>query len=143
MPCSTSGFTLKQMAHTLARRCQTYIMIRGGSVVRKWTNCSRKLPHATTWSMTYRVFGLHRLWKRRLVALCRVKRGENALDICCGTGDVSFLLAGQEPRVTGLDFNLKMLSVAQQRKAKRVSTGRERQREIRQTQTWNSFAEMP
>jgi demethylmenaquinone methyltransferase/2-methoxy-6-polyprenyl-1,4-benzoquinol methylase len=67
-------------------------------------------------------FGLHRLWKRRMAALSRVKMGENALDICCGTGDVSFLLSRQGARVTGLDFNLKMLSVAEQRKAKGINT---------------------
>lgn len=31
-------------------------------------------------------FGLHRYWKRRLIELARVKPGETALDVCCGTG---------------------------------------------------------
>lgn len=60
-------------------------------------------------------FGLHRLWKRRVVALASVKTGNHALDMCCGTGDIAFALAGQGAEVTGLDFSEKMLEVAQSR----------------------------
>src|SRR5205814_10440176 len=35
-------------------------------------------------------FGMHRYWKRRLIQLARVRPGERALDLCCGTGDVAF-----------------------------------------------------
>ena len=38
-------------------------------------------------------FGLHRLWKRRVISLARVQPGERALDLCCGTGDLAFALA--------------------------------------------------
>jgi len=38
-------------------------------------------------------FGLHRYWKRRLIQLARVRPGNRALDLCCGTGDVAFVLA--------------------------------------------------
>src|SRR5690606_18448001 len=38
-------------------------------------------------------FGLHRYWKRRLLRLANVKPDERALDVCCGTGDISFGLA--------------------------------------------------
>ena len=34
--------------------------------------------------------GLHRAWKRRLVALSGLERGDAALDVCCGTGDIAF-----------------------------------------------------
>lgn len=60
-------------------------------------------------------FGLHRLWKRRLVQLTRVRPGQRALDVCCGTGDLSFALARAGGQVTGLDFSEPMLAVASQR----------------------------
>lgn len=60
-------------------------------------------------------FGLHRLWKRRVVALAGVKAGGRALDLCCGTGDIAFALARQGAEVTGLDFSEKMLEVARGR----------------------------
>jgi demethylmenaquinone methyltransferase/2-methoxy-6-polyprenyl-1,4-benzoquinol methylase len=60
-------------------------------------------------------FGLHRLWKRRVVSLAGVRPGDRALDLCCGTGDIAFALARQGADVTGLDFSEKMLEVAQSR----------------------------
>ena len=63
-------------------------------------------------------FGLHRWWKRRLIRLARVQSGDRALDVCCGTGDLAFALAGQGARVTGLDFSEPMLKVASARREK-------------------------
>ena len=60
-------------------------------------------------------FGLHRLWKRRVVRLAQIKPGERALDLCCGTGDISFALAHGGAETTGLDFSRQMLEVAAQR----------------------------
>src|SRR5215472_9100214 len=60
-------------------------------------------------------FGLHRLWKRRLVALAGIRPGERALDVCCGTGDIAFALARKGGMVTGLDFSEPMLAVARTR----------------------------
>ena len=60
-------------------------------------------------------FGLHRYWKRRLIRLARVRSDERALDICCGTGDLAFMLAQTGARVFGADFTENMLSVAIQR----------------------------
>src|SRR4051812_31390410 len=62
-------------------------------------------------------FGLHRIWKRKLVTLAQIKKGDKALDLCCGTGDVSFALAQTGAEVTGLDFSEPMLTVARQRAA--------------------------
>ena len=59
--------------------------------------------------------GLHRRWKRRLVWLAKVLPGAQALDLCCGTGDISFALAKAGAEVTGLDFNPEMLAVAEAR----------------------------
>ena len=57
-------------------------------------------------------FGLHRLWKRRVVQLAQIKNGDRALDLCCGTGDISFALARAGAATTGLDFSAQMLEVA-------------------------------
>jgi demethylmenaquinone methyltransferase/2-methoxy-6-polyprenyl-1,4-benzoquinol methylase len=63
-------------------------------------------------------FGLHRGWKRQVVSLARVPTGSTALDLCCGTGDISFALARQGATVTGLDFSHQMLEVAGRRNQK-------------------------
>lgn len=62
-------------------------------------------------------FGLHRLWKRRVVSLAQIKNGDRALDLCCGTGDISFALARGGAETTGLDFSAQMLDVAAQRQS--------------------------
>lgn len=69
-------------------------------------------------------FGLHRAWKRRLIQLAEVRPGCEALDVCCGTGDVAFALADAGARVTGADFSAPMLEVARQRQS-RGSRGNE------------------
>lgn len=63
-------------------------------------------------------FGLHRWWKRRLAGLAAVRAGERALDVCCGTGDIAFALAGAGAQVVGLDFSDAMLAVAENRRRK-------------------------
>ena len=60
-------------------------------------------------------FGLHRAWKRQVVTLAKSTAGTRALDLCCGTGDISFALAKSGAAVTGLDFSPQMLEVAAQR----------------------------
>jgi demethylmenaquinone methyltransferase / 2-methoxy-6-polyprenyl-1,4-benzoquinol methylase len=62
-------------------------------------------------------FGLHRAWKRRLIRMANVRSGEHALDVCCGTGDISFGLTRAGAEVTGFDFSEPMLSVARRRSA--------------------------
>ncbi len=68
--------------------------------------------------------GLHRWWKRRVVGLAGVRPGEEALDLCCGTGDVALALAARGARVTGLDFSAPMLAVAAGRARRRAAGGR-------------------
>ncbi len=60
-------------------------------------------------------FGLHRLWKRQVVRLARVGAGGRALDVCCGTGDITLALARAGAETTGLDFSPQMLGVAETR----------------------------
>jgi demethylmenaquinone methyltransferase / 2-methoxy-6-polyprenyl-1,4-benzoquinol methylase len=68
-------------------------------------------------------FGLHRWWKRRFVRMADPKPGSQALDLCCGTGDVAFALVGAGCQVAGLDFSAPMLAVAEARAA-RSTTGK-------------------
>ena len=63
-------------------------------------------------------FGLHRLWKRRVVQLAAVQPGNRALDLCCGTGDIALAFAPAGAETTGLDFSPQMLEVAKQRSEK-------------------------
>jgi demethylmenaquinone methyltransferase/2-methoxy-6-polyprenyl-1,4-benzoquinol methylase len=63
-------------------------------------------------------FGLHRRWKQRVAKLSAVRPGDLALDLCCGTGDISFALAQRGAEVTGLDFSPQMLEVAEMRRQK-------------------------
>ena len=67
-------------------------------------------------------FGLHRLWKRRLVRQAGPRPAEWALDLCCGTGDIAFALARHGALVVGLDFNRPMLAVAE-KKCRRLRDG--------------------
>jgi demethylmenaquinone methyltransferase / 2-methoxy-6-polyprenyl-1,4-benzoquinol methylase len=59
--------------------------------------------------------GLHRRWKKTMVAMAAVRPGQRALDLCCGTGDVAFALREKEAEVIAVDFSAEMLAVAQER----------------------------
>ena len=63
--------------------------------------------------------GLERGWKKLLVnrLLAGIGAGEQALDVCCGTGDIAIALADGKAglRVTGLDFSPAMLAVAKEK----------------------------
>ncbi|MBK8221504.1 MAG: bifunctional demethylmenaquinone methyltransferase/2-methoxy-6-polyprenyl-1,4-benzoquinol methylase UbiE [Candidatus Obscuribacter sp.] len=61
--------------------------------------------------------GMHRAWKMRAVSqLVDVGGPGRFLDVCCGTGDLSILLARMAApgsTVTGLDFSQNMLEIAE------------------------------
>ncbi|KAJ0725764.1 putative ubiE/COQ5 methyltransferase, S-adenosyl-L-methionine-dependent methyltransferase [Helianthus annuus] len=62
--------------------------------------------------------GQHRIWKRMAVDWSGAKEGSNVLDLCCGSGDLAFLLSpkvGVDGQVTGLDFSREQLVVATSR----------------------------
>ncbi|MER3456460.1 MAG: bifunctional demethylmenaquinone methyltransferase/2-methoxy-6-polyprenyl-1,4-benzoquinol methylase UbiE [candidate division GAL15 bacterium] len=63
-------------------------------------------------------FGLHHRWKRYAARLATVPPGGAALDVCCGTGDLAFLLweqAGPGGRTLGVDFAAPMVALARRR----------------------------
>jgi len=64
-------------------------------------------------------FGMHRKWKREAVRLALDgRRAGRVLDLCCGTGDMSFLAEELgASSVVGADFTVPMLSVARRRAA--------------------------
>jgi demethylmenaquinone methyltransferase/2-methoxy-6-polyprenyl-1,4-benzoquinol methylase len=64
--------------------------------------------------------GLHRHWKRTLLARLRPRPGERFVDLCCGTGDLALLLAERvRPggEVVGLDAAAAPLERALERAA--------------------------
>ncbi|MDQ6964039.1 MAG: class I SAM-dependent methyltransferase [Mariprofundales bacterium] len=57
--------------------------------------------------------GMHRLWKRRMIATAAVGRGGLALDVAAGSGDIAIALArrvGVAGRVVLTDLNAPMLT---------------------------------
>ncbi|CAN1310863.1 2-phytyl-1,4-beta-naphthoquinone methyltransferase, chloroplastic [Linum perenne] len=53
-------------------------------------------------------FGQHRVWKRMAVSWTAAKTGDSVLDICCGSGDLAFLLSekvGSSGKVRLMDSN--------------------------------------
>lgn len=69
------------------------------------------LNHQLSW-------GLHRVWKKMAVKWATPQGGNRALDLCCGSGDLAFLLAeavGPQGAVIGVDFSVAQLAVAAKR----------------------------
>ena len=65
-------------------------------------------------------FGTHRLMKRAAIEWTALRRGQRALDLAGGTGDLALLLAdvvGRSGRVTLADINAAMLAVGRERLA--------------------------
>jgi demethylmenaquinone methyltransferase/2-methoxy-6-polyprenyl-1,4-benzoquinol methylase len=63
-------------------------------------------------------WGLHRVWKKMAVQWAEPRRGDRALDLCCGSGDLALLLAdavGPQGEVWGIDFSNAQLNTATQR----------------------------
>ena len=63
-------------------------------------------------------FGLHKLWKRKLVNLLNPLNGEDWADLCCGTGDLTFLISKKvSPRgsITGIDSAKDILKIAKKK----------------------------
>jgi demethylmenaquinone methyltransferase / 2-methoxy-6-polyprenyl-1,4-benzoquinol methylase len=59
--------------------------------------------------------GLHHRWRERAADRAELRLGEDALDVCCGTGDLALALAervGPDGSVVGCDFSERMLELA-------------------------------
>lgn len=68
--------------------------------------------------------GLHHSWRARAVDRAAASPGDSVLDVCCGTGDLSFELAGRVSpggNVIGSDFSEPMLDLAREKAEKRGS----------------------
>ncbi|CAD5313547.1 unnamed protein product [Arabidopsis thaliana] len=64
--------------------------------------------------------GQHRIWKNMAVSWSGAKKGDYVLDLCCGSGDLAFLLSekvGSTGKVMGLDFSSEQLAVAATRQS--------------------------
>jgi demethylmenaquinone methyltransferase/2-methoxy-6-polyprenyl-1,4-benzoquinol methylase len=62
--------------------------------------------------------GIHRLWKRHAVSRCQIRPHHHVLDLACGTGDLSLLIApklASSDQLTLCDINHAMLSLAKTR----------------------------
>tara|TARA_A100001388_G_C28716805_1_gene474240 strand:+ start:369 stop:1070 length:702 start_codon:yes stop_codon:yes gene_type:complete len=62
--------------------------------------------------------GLHKSWKKKLVDLLKPIDGEKWADLCCGTGDLSFLIIKKvwpNGTVTGIDNANEILNIARKR----------------------------
>jgi demethylmenaquinone methyltransferase/2-methoxy-6-polyprenyl-1,4-benzoquinol methylase len=67
--------------------------------------------------------GQHRIWKLMAVKWSYPSPGDVGLDVCCGSGDLTQLLArqiGLTGQVIGLDFSPQQLAIARQRAATEV-----------------------
>jgi len=68
--------------------------------------------------------GLHHSWRARAADRAELGPGDSALDVCCGTGDLSLELAGRVSpggRVIGCDFSEPMLDLAREKAVQRAA----------------------
>jgi ubiquinone/menaquinone biosynthesis methyltransferase len=63
-------------------------------------------------------YGMDRGWKRTLVNMFDFKGDESALDIACGTGDITFAIARRlnTGQAVGLDITQSMLNIAERKR---------------------------
>jgi demethylmenaquinone methyltransferase/2-methoxy-6-polyprenyl-1,4-benzoquinol methylase len=70
--------------------------------------------------------GLHHRWRERAADRAALQPGDSALDVCCGTGDLTLELARRVApggHVIGCDFSEPMLDLAREKAAERGSGG--------------------
>ncbi len=70
--------------------------------------------------------GLHHRWRERAADRAELSPGDSALDVCCGTGDLTLELAGRGSpggHVVGCDFSEPMLDLAREKAAERGADG--------------------
>lgn len=57
-------------------------------------------------------YGQDARWKKKLVSMAAVRKGERALDLAAGTGDIAFAVAARGARTVALDLTHRMLQLA-------------------------------
>jgi demethylmenaquinone methyltransferase/2-methoxy-6-polyprenyl-1,4-benzoquinol methylase len=62
-------------------------------------------------------YGQDRRWKRRLVRMAGPLTGRTAVDLACGTGDLTYLLVDAGARTVGLDVTPRMLALAKEKRS--------------------------
>lgn len=70
--------------------------------------------------------GLHHRWRERAADRAELSAGDSVLDVCCGTGDLAYELAGRvapNGKVIGCDFSEPMLDLAREKAASRGVEG--------------------
>ena len=70
--------------------------------------------------------GLHHRWRERAADRAELTPGGSALDVCCGTGDLTLELASRLApggSVVGCDFSEPMLDLAREKAARRSAEG--------------------
>jgi demethylmenaquinone methyltransferase/2-methoxy-6-polyprenyl-1,4-benzoquinol methylase len=70
--------------------------------------------------------GLHHRWRERAADRAELRPGDAALDVCCGTGDLTLELAGRVApggTVIGCDFSEPMLDLAREKARRRGADG--------------------
>jgi len=70
--------------------------------------------------------GLHHRWRERAAERTELGPGDAALDVCCGTGDLSLELAARVSpggHVIGCDFSEPMLDLAREKASARGASG--------------------
>lgn len=60
---------------------------------------------------------LHKSTKKKAVSSLKIKNGDKVLDLCSGTGDISYIVSKIAPNaaVVGADFSAKMIEIAQKK----------------------------
>lgn len=69
--------------------------------------------------------GLHHRWRERAADIADPASGDSILDVCCGTGDLTFELAQRvapDGHVVGCDFSEPMLDLARDKAAARLAS---------------------
>jgi demethylmenaquinone methyltransferase/2-methoxy-6-polyprenyl-1,4-benzoquinol methylase len=63
-------------------------------------------------------YGMDQGWKRRLIAMLNLNGGEKALDLACGTGDITFALGERlhAGEAVGLDIIQAMIEIAESKR---------------------------
>jgi len=62
--------------------------------------------------------GIHKIWKQMAVMWSEPNYGSTCLDLCCGSGDLAYMLAkcvGSTGQVFGVDFSVEQLAIARNR----------------------------